>query len=100
MDDGMPPTAQGGQEAGRLHIGAADLPPGMELNEGDIVEFKVVGPKDADGDWPIEYNTEGKAGAEPEGEGEGESKGTSWEDDFRKSMSPRAGGGENEQEAM
>ncbi len=99
-DPEMPPSQQGGEEKGVLHIGAAELPEGMELNEGDIVEFRVIGPKDADGDWPVEYN-HGEEGNEGMGEGgEGEEKGTSWEEDFRKSMSPRAGGQEGEQAAQ
>ncbi len=95
-DEGM--HGEGG-EGGQLHISADMLPPGMELHENDIVEFRVIGPKDADGEWPIEYN-HGDEGKEGEGEGEGKDEGTSWEEDFRKSMSPRAGGGESQQEPM
>ncbi len=94
-DEGM--HEEGGE--GVIHIGADMLPKGMELNVGDIVEFKVTGPKDADGDYPLEYNY-GDNGEGGEGEGDDQDKGTSWEDDFRKSMSPRAGGGESQQEPM
>ena len=73
-------------DMGVLHISPDMLPKDMKLNEGDIVEFKVIGPQDKDGDWPVEYNT----GDNKEEEGE------SWEADFRKEMSPRS----NESEAM
>lgn len=100
---GMMAGKEGDESLGTIHIGPDMLPPGMKLNKGDIVEFKVTGDQDADGDWPIEYNYgEGGKGAEGEAatEGDGEGEGTSWEDDFRKSMSPRAGGGESQQEPM
>lgn len=83
---GMPekPMQAGGGE-GQIHIGPDMLPPGMKLNKGDIVEFKVIGDQDADGDWPIEYNYGNK------GEEGGEEKGESWEDGLKKHMSPRSG---------
>lgn len=90
MDEGMHSEGMHA-DAGQLHLGPEDLPPGMELNEGDIVEFKVTGPKDSDGHWPIEYNYgEGGKGGEGMEEGGEGGEGTSWEDDFRKSMSPRS----------
>jgi len=77
-------------EGGMLHIGPDMLPKGMKLNKGDIVEFKVTGDQDADGDWPIEYN-HGDKGEEEKGE--------SWEEGLMKHMSPRYGGEEGQQEA-
>lgn len=64
------------EDMGALHVSADMLPKGMTLKKGDIVEFKVIGDQDQDGDWPIEYNTGDKE--------------ESWEDGFRKEMSPRS----------
>src|SRR5690242_19934404 len=71
----MPQEEQGGV----IHIPKDMLPAGMseKVNKGDILEFRAIGPADSDGDIPVEYNT-GK-----------EEKGESWEDGFRKEMSPR-----------
>lgn len=82
----MEEQSEMGQQGGGnvLHVSPDMLPKGMTLNEGDIVEFKVIGPADADGDWPIIYRTDG----------DGESD--SWEDGLRKHMSPR----NSEQEAQ
>lgn len=79
---------------GTLHIGPDMLPEGMKLNKGDIVEFKVIGDMDADGDWPIEYNYGDKGEEGYEGE-----EGESWEEGLKKHMSPRSGGEEMEQSA-
>lgn len=79
------------------------LPPGMagKVKVGDILEFKVAEEPDADGGVTVVYNTgeesgggeeamEAGAGAgEAPPEGGGEPTG-SWEEDFRKSMSPQA----------
>lgn len=90
---GMHGKGPGGGE-GQLHIGADMLPEGMKLNKGDIVEFKVTGDQDADGDWPIEYNY-GEGGKEGEGKGmEEEAPTESWEEGLMKHMSPRSGGEE------
>lgn len=88
-----PMEASGGE--GTIHIGPDMLPPGMKLNKGDIVEFKVIGEADADGDWPIEYNygDKGKEGMAKQGETE------SWEEGLKKHMSPRSGGDEMQQSA-
>lgn len=67
-----------GQESS-LFITPDMLPPGMKVNAGDVLEFKVVNPSDADGHIEVVYNT-GK---------EGESK-ESWEDEFRHTMSARS----------
>jgi hypothetical protein len=75
---------------GVLHLSADMLPKGMNLNKGDVVEFKVIGDQDEEGEWPIEYNTGKEDGAEGKGGKEGEDG--SWESDFRKAMSPRAEG--------
>lgn len=66
-------------ESGIIHIPKDMLPPGMseKVNKGDILEFRAIGPADAEGDIPVEYNT-----------GKEEEKGPAWEDDFRKEMSP------------
>lgn len=68
-------------QGGVIHIPKDMLPPGMseKINKGDILEFRCIGPADAEGDVPVEYNT---------GEGE-EEKEEPWEDSFRKEMSPR-----------
>lgn len=70
------------------------LPPGMaaEINPGDILEFKVVAAANESGTIEVEYNygEEGEhmeEGKESMG-GEKESE-SSWEDDFRKEMSPQ-----------
>ena len=82
----MEEQSEMGQQGGGnvLHVSPDMLPKGMTLNEGDIVEFKVIGPADADGDYPMEYNM---------GEEKGEE---SWEDGLRNHMSPR----NSEQEAQ
>lgn len=80
-----PQKMEAGGGEGVLHIGPAELPKGMKLSKGDIVEFKVIGDADGEGDWPIEYNY-GK-----EGKGE-EGKSESWEEGLMKHMSPRSGG--------
>lgn len=91
---------EGDEAPGTIHIGPDMLPKGMKLNKGDIVEFKVIGDQDADGDWPIEYNYGDSKGAEGAGGDTEEGETTSWEDDFRKHMSPQSGGGESQQEAQ
>lgn len=58
------------------------IPPDMNVKDGEVLEFRVHRQGDV---IMAEYNT----GKESEG---------SWEDDFRKSMSPREGGPEEEQE--
>ena len=73
---------------GVLHLSADMLPKGMQLKKNDIVEFKVIGDQDDEGEWPIEYNMGDKGdGAEGKAEGEGD-----WESEFRKAMSPRKDG--------
>lgn len=83
MDEGMHQEGmhdEGAEEQmGIIHIPKDMLPPGMseKVNKGDILEFRAIGPADAEGDIPVEYNT-GK-----------EEKGPAWEDKFREEMSPR-----------
>lgn len=73
-------------QGGVIHIPKDMLPPGMaeKINKGDILEFRCIGPADAEGDVPVEYNT---------GEGE-DNKEEPWEDQFRKEMSPRSTAGD------
>lgn len=78
MEQGMP----SGDHA-RVDVTSL-IPPEMNVKDGEVLEFRVF----REGDTIMaEYNY-GK-----EGEGKG-----SWEDDFRKEMSPREGGPEGEQE--
>lgn len=72
-------------EGGVIHIPKDMLPPGMseKIKKGDILEFRCIGPADAEGDVPVEYNT-----------GESDEKEEPWEDQFRKEMSPRSTAGE------
>lgn len=67
-------------QMGIIHIGSDMLPDGMskKVKKGDILEFKAIGPADAEGDIPVTYNT-----------GDDEEKKEPWEDSFRKEMSPR-----------
>lgn len=68
-------------EMGVIHIPSDMLPEGMAASckPGDILEFKVKGPADAEGDVPVEYNY-----------GEDSDKGDKdWENDLRHEMSPR-----------
>jgi hypothetical protein len=92
MHDDMPHDESGedmkAEPMGVLHLSANMLPKGMNLNKGDVVEFKVIGDQDDEGDWPIEYNTGDKGDASESGKGEE----GSWENDFRKAMSPRKDG--------
>lgn len=64
---------------GIIHIPKDMLPPGMseKVKKGDVLEFRAIGPADADGDIPVEYNR-----------GE-EEKAPAWEDEFRAKMSPQ-----------
>jgi|SRR6516164_667102 hypothetical protein len=75
-----PPEGQQTSDSGEssLFLTPDMLPSGMKVNAGDILEFKVVNPSDADGHIEVVYNTGG-----------GEEKGESWEDDFRHEMSAR-----------
>lgn len=77
---GADPGAKEMGEGGIIHIPKDMLPPGMseKVKEGDILEFRAIGPADAEGDIPVEYNT-----------GEPEEKAPEWEEDFRKEMSPQ-----------
>ena len=74
------------EQGGVIHIPQDMLPPGMaqKIKKDDILEFRCIGPADAEGDVPVEYNT---------GEGE-EEKEEPWEDQFRKEMSPRSTAGD------
>lgn len=81
------------QQANTIHVAASDLPEGVEPKAGTKIMFCITGPPDAEGDVPGYFETS-------DHEEENENEGTSWEDDFRKSMSPTAGGGEGEQEAQ
>lgn len=94
MSEGMHETPGGGDEgespgAGQensLFLTPDMLPPGMKVDAGDILEFKVLNPSDADGHIEVVYNT---------GEGAGAKKadtGPDWENDFRKEMSAQTGG--------
>lgn len=79
-----PDQSQESQEKGNtIHIAASDLPEGVEPKAGTKVMFCITGPPDAEGDCPGYFETSD--------ENQETEKGTSWEDDFRKSMSPRAG---------
>lgn len=85
MDQGMPPETSEGGEHARVDVTSL-IPPEMNVKDGEVLEFRVF----REGDTIMaEYNY-GK-----EGEDEGNE---SWEDDFRKHMSPREGGSEGEQE--
>lgn len=67
------------------HVPKELIPEGMKVQRGDILEFKALGPADADGDVPVEYNHEGY------GEKEGEQTDEGYADDFHKfaqDMSP------------
>lgn len=77
-------------DPGTIHIPSDMLPEGMaaKCKPGDILEFKVTGPADGDGDVPVEYNY-GDDG-----------KDTSWEDELRHEMSPRTGETEPQSEPM
>jgi hypothetical protein len=88
--DGM---GQDMEKANTIHVAATDLPKGVEPKAGTKVMFCITGPPDAEGDCPGYFETS-------DHDEEAEEKGTSWEEDFRKSMSPRAGGGESQQEPM
>ena len=75
------PAGEGEKESpGIVHIPSDFFPPGMAktLKAGEVIEFKILGPPDAEGDVPVEYNT-----------GEKEEKAPAWEDKFREEMSPR-----------
>lgn len=87
-DESMPHDDPGAKEMGQggmIHIPKDMLPPGMseKIKKGDILEFRCVGPADAEGDIPVEYNT-----------GESDEKKDSWEDSFRAEMSPRSTAGD------
>lgn len=72
-----------GKEAdmGIIHIPSDMLPEGMasSCKVGDILEFKVTGPMDNEGDVPVEYNYGDK----------GDKGDSDWENDLRHEMSPR-----------
>ncbi len=79
-----------------FHLTADMFPEGMAktLKAGEVIEFRIVSPLDKDGDVEVEYNygdsdekSEGTEGTESTEEQAPES---SWEDDFRQSMSPQA----------
>lgn len=80
----QPEQGAEGQESS-LFLTPDMLPPGMKVNAGDVLEFKVVNPSDQDGHIEVVYNT-GK---------EDESK-ESWEDEVRHEMSAQS----PQQEAM
>lgn len=74
------PEAMDGSGQGEVtHIPASMLPDGMEPKEGDVLQFKVLGPADAEGDVPVECVGCG---------GKDKEKGPEWEDEFRSAMSP------------
>lgn len=72
------------ESQGVIHIPSDMLPEGMaaKCKPGDILEFKVTGAVDQDGDVPVEYNYGDEGGDKGE-------EGSSWEDDLRHEMSPR-----------
>lgn len=79
-----PMPAEGGQEDKNetpVTVPAASLPQGIEAKEGTELTFCLHGPPDDQGMVTGYFK-----GAESTGEGN-----SSWEDDFRKEMSPRAG---------
>jgi hypothetical protein len=81
-----------GDTANTIHVAAADLPSGVDPVAGTKVMFCITGPPDAENDVPGYFETSSEDGAAD--------KGTSWEADFRKSMSPRSGGSDGDQEAQ
>lgn len=93
-----------GKAGAVFHVQADMFPPGMAetLKPGEVIEFKILGKPDAEGDIPIQYNTgepgeEGAEGgaeaSEPTAEGteggmEG-AEGGDWEGEARKALSPQ-----------
>lgn len=77
------PMAEESNEEKSVTIPAAQLPKGVEAKEGTELTFCLHGPPDEQGNVTGYF----KGGNEESGEA-----GSSWEDDFRKSMSPRAEG--------
>ncbi len=69
-------------EGGTVHIPGDMLPEDIrgKCKPGDKLTFTVVAPPDAEGDVAVEY-TSHEYGAKG---------GNTWEDDFRKEMSPRS----------
>lgn len=71
------------------------LPPGMKVNEGDIIELKVSSVAGGAVLAGYNYGEEGEGGEEAPSAEAGpppagsEEQGESWEDEFRKSMSPQ-----------
>lgn len=89
MDEGMPPApAPAEAEEGEYSEATTHLPTevlgGQTFNPGDEIVLQVVSVDDTG--ITVKYAEEGG----------GEDEGASWEDDFRKEMSPRA----PQQEAM
>ncbi len=71
-----------------LHIEKDLLPDGMKVNEGDVIEFKVVNP-DEDGMISLTYNMPEKDMGSP-----GRNEAESMHQDFKKYMSARNGEGD------
>lgn len=89
MADGDRPDApdSGGDEQGSgvIHLPGDMLPDDAKakLKEGDTITLTCSGPPDAEGDVPCEYTSCSH-----------KDQSSSWEDDFRNEMSPRATGDE------
>lgn len=93
-NSGMGQGDPGGEpNANTIHIAAADLPAGVQPQAGTKLTFCITGPPDAEGDVPGYFETSDHDEA-------AEGEGTSWEEEFRREMSPRSGGGEEQQEPM
>lgn len=99
--DNAPGGEQGGDYAGSegaeessLFLTADMLPPGMKVNAGDILEFKVVNPSDQDGHIEVVYNHGEGAGKE------GQEGSESWENELRHEMSAQTPEGGQTGETM
>lgn len=94
-DEAMDPQDAGGQPedesdddspSGVIHLSADMLPEGMaaKVKKGDVFKFTAMGPMDEEGDIPLTCDACKKDAGGPDAEGS-----DSWENDFKKAMSPR-----------
>jgi hypothetical protein len=76
------------QGSGIIHIPGDMLPESIrgKCKAGDKLTFEVVGPADAEGDLPVEF----ESGAGYSVESPEEEANEPWENSFRKAMSPRS----------
>lgn len=75
-----------GEEAS-LFLTPDMLPPGMKVNSGDVLEFRVVNPSDGDGHIEVVYNTGKETGEATK----------PWEQELRETMSPTSDQGDGAQ---